>query len=97
MAEAGGPGKAEDSNWKERTGAQRTGQREMGVVRGIFYLKPAKWIYSGRATFLNYNSGYAGSGESHTGLEKKEVFFHTGEQGAGEHLLTLSTEFSRGN
>ena len=37
MAEAGGPGKAEDSNWKEHTGAQRTGQREMGVVRGIFF------------------------------------------------------------
>lgn len=37
VAEAGGPGKAEDSNWKEHTGAQRTGQREMGVVRGIFF------------------------------------------------------------
>lgn len=32
-----GARKAEDSNWKEHTGAQRTGQREMGVVRGIFF------------------------------------------------------------
>lgn len=42
MAEAGGPGKAEDSNWKEHTGAQRTGQREMGVVRGIFFFITSK-------------------------------------------------------
>ena len=81
--QAGGPGKAEDSNRKEPTGAQRTERREMGVVRG----PPPVFLNqqnSGRATFLNCNSGYAGSGEWHAILENKgELLFHTGDEGAG--------------